>query len=71
MCKFQYRLQELSVEIGGFNTIRAELQHEVEQLEEKNKTLENQNAFLEVCSPLNIILMDFDFILKKSSGKLL
>ncbi|KAL3990489.1 GRIP domain family protein [Acanthocheilonema viteae] len=44
--ELEQRLQELSSEIGDFNTIRTELQHQLNQLEKKNKALEDENAFL-------------------------
>ncbi|VDK68852.1 unnamed protein product [Onchocerca ochengi] len=43
--ELEQRLQEMSVEIGSFNRIRVDLQHKVDQLEEKNRILEDENAF--------------------------
>ncbi|MCP9264977.1 GRIP domain-containing protein [Dirofilaria immitis] len=40
-------IKEMSIEIGNFNRIRADLQHKIDQLEEKNTTLEDENALLE------------------------
>lgn len=51
----------MSIEIGNFNRIRTELQQKVDQLERKNKTLED-NVFLEVCLLFKIILLKFDLI---------
>ncbi|KAM3727368.1 GRIP and coiled-coil domain-containing protein [Dirofilaria immitis] len=45
--ELEQRLQEMSIEIGNFNRIRADLQHKIDQLEEKNTTLEDENALLE------------------------
>ncbi|VIO89169.1 Uncharacterized protein BM_BM2215 [Brugia malayi] len=44
--ELEQRLQEMSIEIGVFNKIRTELQQKMDQLEKKNKTLEDENAFL-------------------------
>ncbi|OZC08518.1 GRIP domain protein [Onchocerca flexuosa] len=43
--ELEQRLQEMSIEIGSLNRIRADLQHKVDQLEEKKKILEDENAF--------------------------
>ncbi|VDO48156.1 unnamed protein product, partial [Onchocerca flexuosa] len=46
--ELEQRLQEMSIEIGSLNRIRADLQHKVDQLEEKKKILEDENAFFKI-----------------------
>lgn len=38
----------MTAEMGGFDRIRADLQHRVDQLENKNKILEEENSLLMV-----------------------
>uniref|UniRef100_A0A915PVA6 GRIP domain-containing protein n=1 Tax=Setaria digitata TaxID=48799 RepID=A0A915PVA6_9BILA len=44
--ELEQRLQEMSVEIGSFGRMQADLQQEVDQLKKENKALEDENALL-------------------------